>query len=195
MFGEKWRRSHEGPDPPRVPGRTAALVVGALPAFAFPAPSWWWLAWFGLTPLLLVVRAAPTAREGGVRAWWGLAGYVRVTQYWLGRIHELVERRIIRGAGLRVGASAVGVVGPDDPRAPVEQSAQDGAAGDGGGVVAPPGPKGPNVSRTDHHRCGLDELIECVAKCLGGTGQGVGAGTGPAGVGIISTGDDGGVRR
>jgi apolipoprotein N-acyltransferase len=36
-----------------------------------------------LTPLLLVVRAAPTAREGGVRAWWGLAGYVLVTQYWL----------------------------------------------------------------------------------------------------------------
>ena len=83
MFGEKWRRSHEGPDPLRVPGRAAALVVGALPAFAFPAPSWWWLAWFGLTPLLLVVRAAPTAREGGVRAWWGLAGYVLVTQYWL----------------------------------------------------------------------------------------------------------------
>lgn len=43
----------------------------------------WWLAWFGLTPLLLVVRAAATAREGGVRAWWGLAGYVLVTQYWL----------------------------------------------------------------------------------------------------------------
>jgi len=83
MFGGKWRRSHEGPDPPRVPGRAAALVVGALPAFAFPAPSWWWLAWFGLTPLLLVVRTAPTAREGGVRAWWALAGYVLVTQYWL----------------------------------------------------------------------------------------------------------------
>ena len=83
MFAWKWRRSREGPDPPRVPGRAAALVVGALPAFAFPAPSWWWLAWFGLTPLLLVVRAAPTAREGGARAWWGLAGYVLVTQYWL----------------------------------------------------------------------------------------------------------------
>jgi len=59
------------------------LVVGALPAFALPAPSWWWLAWIGLTPLLLVVRAAPTAREGGVRAWSGLAGYVLATQYWL----------------------------------------------------------------------------------------------------------------
>jgi apolipoprotein N-acyltransferase len=61
----------------------AALVVGALPALAFPAPSWWWLAWVGVVPLLLVVRAAPTAREGGVRAWCGLAGYVLTTQYWL----------------------------------------------------------------------------------------------------------------
>ncbi len=36
-----------------------------------------------VVPLLLVVRAAPTAREGAVRAWWGLAGYVLATQYWL----------------------------------------------------------------------------------------------------------------
>src|SRR3954447_5016476 len=82
MLGGKWRRGDEKPDPPRTPGRAAALVVGGLPAFAFPAPSWWWLAWFGLTPLLLVVRAAPTAREGGVRAGWGLDGFVLVTPYW-----------------------------------------------------------------------------------------------------------------
>ena len=54
-----------------------------MPAFAFPAPSWWWLAWFGVVPLLLVVRAAPTARAGAVRAWCGMAGYVLATQYWL----------------------------------------------------------------------------------------------------------------
>jgi apolipoprotein N-acyltransferase len=59
------------------------LVVGALPALAFPAPSWWWLAWFGVVPLLLVVRAAPTAWDGAVRAWFGMAGYVLATQYWL----------------------------------------------------------------------------------------------------------------
>jgi apolipoprotein N-acyltransferase len=59
------------------------LVVGALPALAFPAPSWWWLAWFGVVPLLLVVRAAPTARAAALRAWWGMAGYVLATQYWL----------------------------------------------------------------------------------------------------------------
>ncbi len=66
-----------------APGRALALVVGALPAIAFPAPSWWWLAWVGVVPLLLVVRAAPRAREGGVRAWWGLGGFVLTTQYWL----------------------------------------------------------------------------------------------------------------
>ncbi len=59
------------------------MVVGALPALAFPAPSWWWLAWFGVVPLLLLVRAAPTALEGGVRAWCGMAGYVLTNQYWL----------------------------------------------------------------------------------------------------------------
>ncbi|ORV18354.1 apolipoprotein N-acyltransferase [Mycobacterium celatum] len=67
----------------RLPGWAAALVAGALPALAFPAPSWWWLAWFALVPLLLVVRAAPTAVDAAVRAWCGLAGYVVSTQYWL----------------------------------------------------------------------------------------------------------------
>jgi apolipoprotein N-acyltransferase len=59
------------------------LVAGALPALAFPAPSWWWLAWFGVVPLLLVVRAAPTARAAALRACCGMAGYVSATQYWL----------------------------------------------------------------------------------------------------------------
>ena len=69
--------------PRRAPGRAAAVVAGALPALAFPAPSWWWLAWAGVVPLLLVVSAAPTAWEGGVRAWFGLGGFVLATQYWL----------------------------------------------------------------------------------------------------------------
>jgi apolipoprotein N-acyltransferase len=59
------------------------LVAGALPALAFPATSFWWLAWVGVVPLLLIVRAAPTSWEGGARAWCGLAGYVLATQYWL----------------------------------------------------------------------------------------------------------------
>jgi apolipoprotein N-acyltransferase len=83
MLGWRWRRSDPGARRRRAAGRVAALVVGALPALAFPAPSWWWLAWVGVVPLLLVVRAAPTSPEGGVRAWCGLAGYVLTTQYWL----------------------------------------------------------------------------------------------------------------
>jgi apolipoprotein N-acyltransferase len=59
------------------------LVVGALPALAFPAPSWWWLAWFGVVPLLLVVRAAATGWDASVRAACGVGGFVLTNQYWL----------------------------------------------------------------------------------------------------------------
>ena len=41
------------------------------------------MAWVGLVPLLLVVRAAPTAMQGAVRAWAGMTGFVLITQYWL----------------------------------------------------------------------------------------------------------------
>lgn len=54
-----------------------------MPSLAFPAPAWWWLAWIGLVPLLLVVRAAPTAGQGAVRAWLGYSAFVTVSQYWL----------------------------------------------------------------------------------------------------------------
>ena len=67
-----------------IRGLAAALFAGALLAFAFPAASWWWLAWVGLVPLLFVVRAAPTAVQGATRAWVGMAGFVLATQYWLG---------------------------------------------------------------------------------------------------------------
>ncbi|MDT5050521.1 MAG: apolipoprotein N-acyltransferase, partial [Mycobacterium sp.] len=85
MLGLMWRRSDWVPGRGRVVVHVAALVLGALPALSFslPAPSWWWLAWLAVVPLLLVVRAAPTARESAVRAWWGLGGYVLTTQYWL----------------------------------------------------------------------------------------------------------------
>ena len=59
------------------------MFAGALVALAFPAASWWWLAWVGLVPLLFVVRAAPSALGGATRAWIGMAGYVLATQYWL----------------------------------------------------------------------------------------------------------------
>ncbi len=60
-----------------------ALAAGALPAVAFPAPAWWWLAWFALVPLLLLVRAAPGPWAACGRGWCGVTGFVLATQYWL----------------------------------------------------------------------------------------------------------------
>ncbi|HYB86051.1 MAG TPA: apolipoprotein N-acyltransferase [Streptosporangiaceae bacterium] len=65
------------------PLRYAALVAGALPVLAFPAPNLEFLAWFGLVPGLLIMRASPSAREAGVRGWWFGAGFIFAAHYWL----------------------------------------------------------------------------------------------------------------
>ncbi len=65
------------------PVRYAALAAGALPALAFPDPNLEFLAWFGLVPGLLLMRAAPTAREAAVRGWWFGAGFLMAALYWL----------------------------------------------------------------------------------------------------------------
>jgi apolipoprotein N-acyltransferase len=65
------------------PARWGALVCGALPVLAFPAPNIEILAWFGLVPGLLLMRAAPSAREAAVRSWWFGAGFIMAAHYWL----------------------------------------------------------------------------------------------------------------
>ena len=65
------------------PARYAALLAGALPVLAFPAPDLAFLAWFGLVPGLLLMRAAPTVREAAVRGWWFGTGYMLLAHYWL----------------------------------------------------------------------------------------------------------------
>jgi apolipoprotein N-acyltransferase len=65
------------------PLRYAALAAGALPVLAFPAPNLEFLAWFGLVPGLLLMRAAPSAREAVVRSWWFGTGFVLAAHYWL----------------------------------------------------------------------------------------------------------------
>ncbi len=65
------------------PARYAALVAGGLPVLAFPAPNLEFLAWFGLVPGLLLLRAAPSGREAAVRGWWFGAGYLLAALYWL----------------------------------------------------------------------------------------------------------------
>ena len=59
------------------------LLTGALLILAFPAPNLEFLAWFGLVPGLLLIVRSPTAREGGVRAWWLGAGYLIAALYWM----------------------------------------------------------------------------------------------------------------
>jgi apolipoprotein N-acyltransferase len=65
------------------PARYGALVAGALPVLAFPAPGLGFLAWFALVPGLLLMRGAATAREAAVRAWWFGAGFIMAAHYWL----------------------------------------------------------------------------------------------------------------
>jgi apolipoprotein N-acyltransferase len=65
------------------PVRYAALLAGALPALTFPGLNLEFLAWFGLVPGLLIMRASPSAREAAVRGWWFGAGFVLAAHYWL----------------------------------------------------------------------------------------------------------------
>jgi apolipoprotein N-acyltransferase len=51
------------------------VVLGAPLALAFPRPSLWWLAFFGLAPLIALVRSAPSGREAATAAWLGGAGF------------------------------------------------------------------------------------------------------------------------
>ena len=65
------------------PVAMAALVAGALPALAFPAPNLEFVAWFGLIPGMLLLRAAPSRREAAVRGWWFGIGFLLASLYWL----------------------------------------------------------------------------------------------------------------
>jgi apolipoprotein N-acyltransferase len=59
------------------------LLAGALPVLAFPSLNLEFIAWFGLVPGLLLLRAAPTGREAAIRGWWLGAGYLLMAMYWL----------------------------------------------------------------------------------------------------------------
>ncbi|MFI9650327.1 apolipoprotein N-acyltransferase [Streptomyces sp. NPDC052040] len=61
----------------------AAVLAGALPVFAFPAPSWWWFAYVALVPWLLLTRTAPTARRAAYDGWLGGFGFMTAVHHWL----------------------------------------------------------------------------------------------------------------
>ncbi|MFJ9903511.1 apolipoprotein N-acyltransferase [Streptomyces sp. NPDC101152] len=74
-FGEwlssPWRRS------------TLAALAGALPVFAFPAPSLWWFAYVALVPWILLVRSAPSGKRAAYDGWAGGFGYMVAVHHWL----------------------------------------------------------------------------------------------------------------
>ncbi len=57
------------------------LLAGALPVLAFPAPNAEFIAWFGLVPGLLLIRASGSARQAAAAAWWFGAGYLLAALY------------------------------------------------------------------------------------------------------------------
>ncbi len=65
------------------PWHWAALLAGALPVLAFPSLNLEFLAWVGLVPGLLLLRASPSGREAAVRGWWLGTGYLLLALYWL----------------------------------------------------------------------------------------------------------------
>jgi apolipoprotein N-acyltransferase len=75
-----WRRTAR---PLASPWRWAALLSGALMLLAFPGVNAEFLGWVGLVPGLLLMRAAPTAREAVVRGWWFGTGFMLAVHYWL----------------------------------------------------------------------------------------------------------------
>ncbi|GFN02111.1 hypothetical protein Smic_06670 [Streptomyces microflavus] len=67
----------------RLGPRAAALLAGALPALAFPAPSLWWLGYVALVPWLLLIRSAGTTRRAALDGWIGGIGFIVAVHHWL----------------------------------------------------------------------------------------------------------------
>ncbi|MFJ9378030.1 apolipoprotein N-acyltransferase [Streptomyces sp. NPDC101455] len=60
-----------------------AVLAGALPVFAFPAPSLWWFAYVALVPWILLTRSAPTGRRAVYDGWFGGLGFMLAVHSWL----------------------------------------------------------------------------------------------------------------
>ena len=68
---------------PRTARYAILVLAGALPVLAFPAPNLEFIAWFGLVPGLLLIRASATARQAAAAGWWLGSGYLMAALYWL----------------------------------------------------------------------------------------------------------------
>jgi len=83
MGSMRWRSALARPVRWLRSARFAMLLCGAALILTFPAANLEFLAWFGLVPGLVLIVRSPTAREGGVRAWWLGAGYLIAALYWM----------------------------------------------------------------------------------------------------------------
>lgn len=63
--------------------RLAVVGLGALLSLGMPAPSWWWLGWVGVAPVIVILATSPTRREAMLRAWLGGVGFLTSLHYWL----------------------------------------------------------------------------------------------------------------
>ncbi|MER6245710.1 apolipoprotein N-acyltransferase [Streptomyces griseorubiginosus] len=62
---------------------TVAVLAGALPLLAFPAPSLWWFAYVALVPWIALIRSAPTAKRAAYDGWAGGFGFMVGMHHWL----------------------------------------------------------------------------------------------------------------
>ncbi|MCX5206832.1 apolipoprotein N-acyltransferase [Streptomyces sp. NBC_00237] len=81
--GPKARRRARAPRLTPRRRALAALLAGALPVFAFPAPGLWWFAYAALVPWMLLLRSAPTGRRAALEGWLGGVGFVVAVHHWL----------------------------------------------------------------------------------------------------------------
>ncbi len=93
------------------------LLAGALPILSFPAANLEFLAWFGLVPGLVLIVRSPSAREGGIRAWWLGAGYLIAALYWMAP--EIGPAVLVVGAAFGVLWVPFGVAAASLLRPPV----------------------------------------------------------------------------
>ncbi|GAA2342334.1 apolipoprotein N-acyltransferase [Streptomyces kunmingensis] len=61
----------------------AAVLAGALPALAFPAPSLWWFAYVALVPWMLLARSAGSPRRAALDGSLGGLGFMLAVHHWL----------------------------------------------------------------------------------------------------------------
>ncbi|WP_086562059.1 apolipoprotein N-acyltransferase [Streptomyces africanus] len=66
-----WRRS------------AAAVIAGALPVLAYPAPALWWWAYVALVPWILLTRTAPTGKRAAYDGWCAGFGFMLALHHWL----------------------------------------------------------------------------------------------------------------